>query len=183
VLIVGLGAIGAAVAQRLAPFGTRLLGIRAHPELGGPPGVDQVAGPGRLQDLLGEADAVVCCAMYDSGTAGMFGAAEFGAMRPGAMFVNVARGGLVDEPALLAALESGQVGGAGLDVHATEPADPGSALLRHPQVIATPHVGGLTEVMFRRTGEVFAASLDRWAAGDTPCWAVNEPAFCRSRPG
>ncbi|MGO8884919.1 MAG: NAD(P)-dependent oxidoreductase [Streptosporangiaceae bacterium] len=183
VLIVGLGAIGAAAAQRLAPFGTRLLGIRAHPELGGPPGVDQVAGPGRLQDLLGEADAVVCCAMYDSGTAGMFGAAEFGAMRPGAMFVNVARGGLADEPALLAALESGQVGGAGLDVHATEPADPGSALLRHPQVIATPHVGGLTEVMFRRTGEVFAASLDRWAAGDTPCWAVNEPAFCRSRPG
>jgi phosphoglycerate dehydrogenase-like enzyme len=90
VLIVGLGTIGAAVAQRLVPFGARLLGVRAHPELGGPPGVDQVAGPDRLHELLGQAGAVVCCAMYCSGTAGMFSAAEFSAMRPGALFVNVA---------------------------------------------------------------------------------------------
>jgi hypothetical protein len=73
-------------------------------------------------------------------------------MRPGAIFVNVARGGLVDEAALLAALESGHLSGAGLDVYATEPADPGSALVRDPRVVATPHVGGLTELMFRRTG-------------------------------
>jgi phosphoglycerate dehydrogenase-like enzyme len=142
VLIVGLGATGTAVARRLAPFGARLLGIRAHPGLGGPPGVEQVAGPGRLLGLLAEADAVICCAMFDGGNAGMFGAEAFAAMRPGALFVNVARGGLVDEAALLAALQSGQLGGAGLDVHAREPADPDSALLRHPAVIATPHVGG-----------------------------------------
>jgi phosphoglycerate dehydrogenase-like enzyme len=179
VLIVGLGAIGTAVALRLAPFGARLLGVRARPQLGGPPGMDQVAGPDRLPDLLGQADAVICCAMYGPGTAGMFGRAEFGAMRPGALFINVARGGLVDEAALLAALESGRLGGAGLDVHATEPADPRSALLAHPLMIATPHVGGLTHVMFRRTGEVFAASLERWASGHTPRWAVNRPAFCR----
>lgn len=180
VLIVGLGAIGEALAARLAPFGVRLLGVRAHPERGGPEPVSQVGGPAGLPGLLGQADAVVCCAMFDHDTAGMFDAAAFAAMRPGALFINVARGGLVDEPALLAALESGQVGGAGLDVHATEPADPGSALLRHPRVLATPHVGGLTDVMFRRTSEVFAQNVLRWAAGGQPRWAVNAPAFRRA---
>ena len=179
VLIIGLGSIGQAVAARLVPFGARLIGVRARPELGGVPGMELVAGPGRLDELLGRADAVVCCAMLDSGTAGMLGAARFAAMKRGALFVNVARGGLVDEAALLAALESGQVGGAGLDVHGTEPADPRSALLRHPAVFATPHVGGLTELMFRRTGEVFAANLQRWAAGGQPRWAANQPAFSR----
>jgi phosphoglycerate dehydrogenase-like enzyme len=182
VLIVGLGAIGAEVARRLAPFGTRLLAVRAHPELGGPPEVERVARPDQLPELLGEADAAVCCAMFDGRNAGMFGADAFAAMRPGALFVNVARGGLVNEDALLAALRAGQVGGAGLDVHAREPADPDSALLRHPAVIATPHVGGVTDVMFRRTGEVMAANLRRWVEGAPPRWAVNTPAFCRWPP-
>jgi phosphoglycerate dehydrogenase-like enzyme len=180
VLIVGVGAIGTAVALRLVPFGAALLGVRARPQLGGPAGMGQVAGPDQLTDLLGRADAVICCAILDGDTAGMFGAAQFAAMKRGALFVNVARGALVDEVALLAALESGQLGGAGLDVHATEPADPDSDLLRHPSVIATPHVGWLTDVMFRRTGEVFAANLRRWAAGGMPRWAVNGPAFCRT---
>jgi phosphoglycerate dehydrogenase-like enzyme len=179
VLIVGLGAIGTAVARRLAPFGTRLLAIRAHPERGAPDGVERVEGPDRLHDLLAETDAVVCCAMFDGSNTGMFDAAAFAAMRPGALFVNVARGGLVDEDALLAAVRSGQVSGAGLDVHAREPADPDSALLRHPAVLATPHIGGLTTEMFRRTGELFAANLRRWADGGTPRWAVNAPGFCR----
>jgi phosphoglycerate dehydrogenase-like enzyme len=182
VLIVGLGAIGAEAARRLAPFGTRLLAVRAHPELGGPPEVERVAGPDELPELLGEADATVCCAMFDARNAGMFGADEFAAMRPGALFVNVARGGLVNEDALLAALQAGQVGGAGLDVHAREPADPDSVLLRHPAVIATPHVGGVTEVMFRRT-EVIGANLRRWVDGAPPRWAVNTPGFCRWPPG
>jgi phosphoglycerate dehydrogenase-like enzyme len=180
VAIVGLGAIGSALARRLAPFGPRLLGVRARPELGGPAGVEQVCGPDRLTDVLSQADAVVCCAMFDASNAQMFGPAAFAAMKPGAIFVNVARGGLVDEAALLAALESGQVGAAGLDVHAAEPADPESALLRHPRVLATPHVGGLTVVMFRRTGAVFADNVLRWAAGQPPRWAANKPATTRS---
>jgi phosphoglycerate dehydrogenase-like enzyme len=180
VLIVGLGAIGDALAARLAGFGVRLTGVRAHPERGGPPGVAEVAGPGDLPRLLGQADVVVCCAMMDHSTAGMFGAAQFAAMKPGALFVNVARGGLVDEAALLAALESGHLGGAGLDVYAQEPADPRSALLRHPKVFATPHAGGLTRIMFTRSGRVFAQNLERWAAGEPPRWAVNSPAFRRA---
>jgi phosphoglycerate dehydrogenase-like enzyme len=182
ILIIGLGAIGNALAVRLSGFGARLLGVRAHPERGAPRGIEQVAGPGQLAGMLGQADVVVCCAMLHEGNRGMFGQQEFAAMKPGAIFVNVARGGLVDENALLAALGSGQLGGAGLDVHATEPADPESELLRHPRVFATPHVGGLTRTMFSRTGRVFAECLERWTAGEVPRWAANSPAFCRA-PG
>jgi phosphoglycerate dehydrogenase-like enzyme len=181
VVIVGLGAIGTAVAARLAPFGARLLGVRARPALGGPAGVEQVTGPDGLLALLRTADAVVCCAMFTGSNAGMFGSAAFSAMKPGALFVNVARGGLVDEAALLAALRAGRLGGAGLDVHAREPADPASALLRHPLVLATPHVGGLTGHMFRRTGEAFAANVQRWARGEVLRWAANSPDFRRGR--
>ncbi len=181
VLIVGLGAIGMALARRLAPFGPRLVGVRARPELGGPAGIDLVGGPAQLPELLARADAVICCAMLHAGNADMFGAPEFAAMKPGALFVNVARGGLVDEAALLSALESGQVGGAGLDVFGREPADPQSPLVRHPRVIATPHVGWHTGFMFRQTSEVFAANLRRYGSGEQPLWTVNEPAFRRMR--
>jgi phosphoglycerate dehydrogenase-like enzyme len=174
-VVVGLGAIGTAVSRRLAPFGVTLLGVRARPHLGGPPEVAEVSGPDGLNDLLGRADAVICCAELQTRNAGMFGAAEFAAMKPGGLFVNVARGGLVDEDALLAALESGQVAGAGLDVFGREPADPRAPLLRHPRVLATPHGGFLTKVMFRETGARFAANLQRWAGGEPPLWAVNEP--------
>jgi phosphoglycerate dehydrogenase-like enzyme len=180
VLIVGLGAIGAAVARRLGPFGSRLIAVRANPGKGGPAEVGLVAGPDRLLELLAEADAVVCCAMLHGGNDRLFSAAEFAAMKPGALFVNVARGGLVEEGALLAALESGRVGGAGLDVFAREPADPDDPLVGHPRVIATPHVAWHTELMFRRTSEVFAANLRRFARGERPHWSVNEPAFCRA---
>jgi phosphoglycerate dehydrogenase-like enzyme len=179
VAVVGLGAIGTAVARRLAPFGPRLLGVRARPELGGPPELAEVAGTDQLHSVLSRADAVICCAMLHAGNAGLFGAAEFAAMKPGALFVNVARGGLVDEDALLAALDSGHVGGAGLDVYRREPADPDLPLLRHPRLIATPHLGWLTTRMFQQTCVAFAASVLRWADGGAPYWAVNAPAFPR----
>jgi len=175
VAIVGLGAIGAALARRLVPFGVRLLAVRARPELGGPPGVGLVTGPAGLAAVLAQADAVVCAALFDGAQPPLFDAGAFAAMRPGALFINVARGGLVDEAALLAALESGQLGGAGLDVYAAEPADPDWPLLRHPRVLATPHVGGLTHAMFGQTGEAFAANLRRWAGGEPPSWAANDP--------
>lgn len=182
VAIVGLGAIGSALALRLTAFCGKITGIRARPARGGATGVVEVAGPGELHKVLAEADAVVCCAMYDGSNANLFDADAFAAMKPGAIFVNVARGGLVDEAALLDALNSGQLGGAGLDVYATEPADPDSPLLRHPQVIATPHVGGLTYEMFRRTAALFAGNLDRWAAGEAPLWAANSPVTRRCSP-
>ena len=121
---------------------------------------------------------VVCGAMLTAGPP-LFGAAAFAAMRPGSLFVNVARGGLVDEDALLAALDSGQVGGAGLDVWPVSPPTR-RPLVRHPRRSPPRTSAGLTE-MFGRTGEVFAGNLRRWADGEPPRWAVNAPAFCRSR--
>lgn len=179
VLIVGLGAVGTAMTRRLAGFGVTMLGVRAHPNRGGPPGVTEVGGPDRLAELLGRADVVVCCAMYHGEQGRMFDAAAFGAMKPGACFVNVARGGLVDEPALLAALDSGQVAGAGLDVFATEPAAPDGPLVNHPSVIATPHIAGVTRTVLGRSLKLFAENLQRWAAGQPPNWAVNAPAHPR----
>ena len=156
VLIVGLGAIGTARRGAAGPVrraAARGPGpARARRPAGG---ASRLTGPDQLREVLGQADAVICCAMLrQRQRRHVRGGRSSRAMKPGALFVNVARGALVDEAALLAALESGQVGGAGLDVHATEPVDPGSALLRHPSVLATPHVGGLTDVMFRRTAEV-----------------------------
>lgn len=183
VVVVGLGAVGSAVAHRLAAFGVVLDAVRAHPERGAPATVGELVAPGKLHSLLATADAVICCAMYDGSNTGMFGQAEFAAMKPGAVFVNVARGGLVDEAALLAALTAGHLGGAGLDVQASEPADPASPLLRHPRVISTPHVAGLTNGMFWGTGELFAASLRQWAAGAPPRWPVNDVSTPRRRAG
>lgn len=173
--LVGLGAIGTAVAARLAGFGTRMIGIRANPGRGGPAHVERVMGPDALHDALAAADVVVCCAMGGPATEHLFDRQAFAACKPGAVFVNVARGSIVDEQALLASLESGQIAAAGLDVHAAEPAGPSGALVSHPRVIATPHVGGVTGTMFRRSGELFAANVTRWARGEAPHWAVNEP--------
>lgn len=181
VLVVGLGAVGRAVVARLRPFGPRIVAVRAHPERGVVAGVEQVVGTRDLVGAVGQADVVICAAMLDADSRGLFDARVFGSFKPGAVFINVARGGLVEESALLDALESGTVSGAGLDVHATEPADPDSRLLRHPSVLSTPHLAGLTERMFRRSGDLFAANLQRWKSGQPPEWAANTPGHQRHR--
>jgi phosphoglycerate dehydrogenase-like enzyme len=179
VLIVGLGAIGTAVAARLHPFKARITAVRAHPERGKPDAVSEVFGPDRLKSLVGEADVIISCAMLDATTRHLFDAEVIGSMAPGALFVNVARGGLVDETALLAALNSGRIAGAGLDVFAREPTAPDDPLATHPNVIATPHVGGLTGHMFTTSSRLFAENLLRWEAGEPPRWTANSPAALR----
>jgi phosphoglycerate dehydrogenase-like enzyme len=175
VVVVGLGDVGERVVARLSGFGPRLIGVRGRPERGGPSSLDGVAGPATLAALAAEADALILCARFAPGAPPLLDAGVLRAARPGLIVVNVARGGLVDEAALLAALDDGRVGAAGLDVFATEPPARDDPLVHHPRVLALPHVAGVTEDMFHRAGPQLAGELERWRSGRPPQHAVNRP--------
>jgi phosphoglycerate dehydrogenase-like enzyme len=161
--IVGLGAIGAEVARLADAFGMEVIGLRRSPR--GDEGCETWTDD-RLGELLGWADAVVVTAPLTDDTRGMFDADAFAAMRRGAWFVNVGRGEIVDEQALIDALAGGQLGGAGLDVFATEPLPAESPLWTLPNVIVTPHASGDTDRSDQRAIDIFFDNLRRHAAGD-----------------
>lgn len=167
--VVGMGPIGTEVARLGAALGMRVEAVRRRP---GAAGESWTTRPfGDLHDVLGRADWVVCALPLADGTRGIFGAREFAAMRRGARFVNVGRGDLVDEPALVSALQSGHLGGAGLDVFAVEPLPADSPLWGMDRVIVTPHSSGESRRAEARTHELFLGNLARWAAGQP---LVNE---------
>jgi phosphoglycerate dehydrogenase-like enzyme len=138
VTVVGAGDIGGSLLRMLGPLGCRRVAVtrRGLPV----PGADVTLDAGRLHEALAGADVVVVAAPSTSRTAGMLGAEEFARMRPGAYVVNVARGDLVVTGALLAALDSGRLAGAALDVTDPEPLPEGHPLWTHPAVLITPHV-------------------------------------------
>lgn len=140
VLVVGTGGIGGAFARRAPAFGLRCVGIRRRPELGAPAGFERVVGQSALTSELPGADAVVLALPATGKSARLIGEAELAAMRPGAVLCNVARGSLVDEGALVAALASGHLGAAVLDVTVTEPLSRRSPLWRAPNAYLSPHV-------------------------------------------
>lgn len=166
VLVAGLGGIGTAVVQRLRPFGCRIVGLRRHGLSGhnghsghdghGVGGVDRVVAASELADVVGEVDAVISTLPGTDATRNLFDAKVFAAMRPGSTLVNVGRGTVVDERALLAALDAGTVGFAALDVFATEPLPADSPLWDHPRVLLSPHTAALTAGEERRIAELFA---------------------------
>ncbi len=166
-LIVGLGRVGKALAGRLKALGMRVSAVKATPApgLAGELGLAELGGPDDLKRLLGEADFVAAALTATPATLGLFNAEVFAAMKPGAILVNVGRGGVIDEAALLAALDSGHLGGAGLDVFAAEPVDPANPLLAHPRVVATPHVGGVTQQSFAEIGRQVADNITRLKEG------------------
>jgi D-2-hydroxyacid dehydrogenase (NADP+) len=164
--LVGLGAIGSAVAQALAALGAEVRAVRRRPALGAPPGVAHVAGPEGLADLLAWADIVVLTAAHTRETRGLIGARELAAMKRDAVLVNVSRGRLVDEAALVAALAEGRIGGAALDVFEHEPLDPASPLWRLPNVIVTPHVSGFRADYWDAVVDLFAENLRRYERGE-----------------
>jgi phosphoglycerate dehydrogenase-like enzyme len=127
-----------------------------------------------LPELLAWADVVVVTAPLTDATRGMFDADAFAAMRPGTWFVNVGRGEVVDEAALVDALARGHVGGAGLDVFATEPLPNDSPLWAMPNVIITPHSSGVTSRSYRRSIDLFVDNFGRHARGE-PLRNVVEP--------
>ncbi|BCL78419.1 2-Hacid_dh_11 domain-containing protein [Ktedonobacteria bacterium brp13] len=174
--IVGLGDIGAAVARRLAPFGMRLTGIRQNPEKGAPKGTDFAAiyGTDKLEKGLAEADYVIISVNYGQHNHHMFNAEALASIKPGAFIINIARGGLIDHDALQAALASGKIAGAGLDVFWEEPVD-----FRHPifqyNVIATPHIAGLTDSFYLNGARIFAENVNRYTRGQALHQIVNTP--------
>ena len=126
-----------------------------------------------LPELLAESDFVVCLAPASAETEKLLDAAAFAAMKPGAFFVNAARGELVDDAALLAALDAGHIGGCALDVGRAPDQMPTPALARHPRVLATPHMGGLTLPAIEHQAMETVAQLAALLKGELPAGAVN----------
>jgi len=160
--LVGLGAIGTAVAERARALGMRVLAVRRRPGADDPPVVDEVVGPERLHDVLSRVDAVVVCAPATAETQDLFDAAAFAAIRPGAVFCNVARGSLVDEAALLDALRSGHLGAAVLDVAREEPLPAGSPLWDAPNLRLSPHSSASLDHYVESVFDLFADNLSRY---------------------
>jgi phosphoglycerate dehydrogenase-like enzyme len=164
VLIVGLGAIGGAVAQRMTLLGARVTGLRRR--VSGPAhGPWTVAPASQLHGLLPAADVVVVAAPHTAETRGLIGRAELALMSRDAILVNVSRGQLVDEPALIEALHRGTIGGAALDVFVEEPLPPDSPFWTLPNVLITPHTSGFRPDHWDAATDLFAENLERFDAG------------------
>ena len=162
--IVGLGGTGVAVAERAQAFGMRVLAVDPEP-VPQPASVAWLRTPDALPELLGQSDVVAICAPLTPETRHMFNAERFAQMRPGALLIDVTRGELINGPDLLAALESGQLGGAGLDTPPGEPIADDHPLWSMENVIVTPHTAGASPRRGDRIVDVFCANLQRFLAG------------------
>ncbi|HLA90106.1 MAG TPA: D-2-hydroxyacid dehydrogenase [Gemmatimonadaceae bacterium] len=166
VLIVGTGGIGGEVGRRFGALGARVTGVRRDPAKGTPPGFDRVVGPTGLDAELARADVVVLAAPFTGETRALLTAARLARLPDGAIVCNVSRGGLVDEPALTAALQTGRLRGAVLDVFAREPLASDSPLWHLPRVLHTPHVAGVSPGRFwERLVGLFLDNWERYRTG------------------
>lgn len=179
--IVGLGGIGQALAMRLRPFGMRLIGLQRRPEpaIAERLGMEWVGGPERLAELLRRSDYLFLCMPLSEQTRQIIDEAALATLPPQACIVNAARGGLLSHQALLRALGEGRLLGAGLDVFEQEPLDPASPLLGRPDVIATSHIAGVTDVSYRGIARGVVANIVRVLAGQVPHNCVNPQALGR----
>jgi phosphoglycerate dehydrogenase-like enzyme len=159
-LVLGAGAIGGAIADRLAPFGVVVTRMRRRPGPG-------ELGPDDWRAALGTFDWVIVTVPATPETDRLIGAAELAAMKPTACVVNVSRGAVIDQPALIAALREGRLGHAFLDVTDPEPLPPDHPLWTLPNATVTMHLSGRSQtLMFRRSAERFLANLQRWSKGE-----------------
>ena len=175
VLVVGLGAIGGAVAQRLTLLGARVTGLRRR-AAGETHGEWTVAPAGRLHDLLPAADVVIVAAPHTHETRGLIGRPELALMARDAILVNVSRGPLIDEPALIEALSTRTIGGAALDVFVDEPLPPDSPFWTLPNVLITPHTSGFRPDHWDAATALFADNLERFDAGQPLVNVVDKQA-------
>jgi phosphoglycerate dehydrogenase-like enzyme len=191
--IVGLGSIGRAVGALATAFGCRVVAVRRRPDEDGPKTgageghsageertfgealLDRVGGPETLPELLGESDFIVLAAPLTPETEDMINDRTLAMVKPGAWLINVARGRLIDERALLRALRDGPLGGAVLDTFRDEPLPPMSSFYDLPNVIVTPHTAWSSGRVLDRSVELFCDNLRRFATGE-PLLNVVDPA-------
>ena len=164
-LIVGIGGIGGKLAAIAKAFGMRVLGTRRDPAKG-TGGADEIFADGDLLQVLPRADVVVLTCPITPQTTNLMNADAFAAMKPGAMLINVARGAVVDEVALIAALQSGRLASAGIDVTVEEPLPASSPLWTMPNVVITPHTGGETRAYEENVIDVLLDNLARLERGE-----------------
>lgn len=175
--VVGFGGIGKEVARRAACMGSRVLALRRRsrardarscdrtPAHETSPTHEIATGDEGLARILRESDYVVLAVPETDDTRGMISRRRLFEMKPGSVLINVARGKVLDEAALLDALDHGPLRGAGLDVYATEPLPPGHPFYAHPKVLATPHVSATTRRFWERETELIVENLTRFAEG------------------
>lgn len=163
--IVGLGAIGHEIAKKAKALDMRV--IAAKRQMTEEPFVDRLYRPEQLLEMLAEADFVVVTLPLTDETRNLFGRKEFAAMKPTAYFINVSRGGVVQEEELVAALQDKLIAGAGLDVFAAEPLPPVSPLWDLPNVLITPHLAAISPVYLDRALQLFAQNLSCFLDGKT----------------
>jgi phosphoglycerate dehydrogenase-like enzyme len=164
--IVGAGAIGSALAPRAAALGMTVIGVRRSSSAPPPPGIARTVGTDRIGEALAVADHVAIALPLTTETRGLFSAALLAQIKRGAYLYNVGRGALVDPVALLAALRSGQLAGAGLDVTEPEPLPADSPLWQEPGVVITAHSAGNTPRSYERYERLLLDNLGRWTRGE-----------------
>jgi phosphoglycerate dehydrogenase-like enzyme len=177
-VVVGFGAIGQEIARKAKAFDMRVITVTRAGRAG--PTVDQAVKREQLHDVLPQADAVVLCLPVEPDTVRLFGDAEFARMKGDALFVNVGRGDLVDEDALIRALAGNRIGGAALDVTAVEPLPADSPLWTFDNVLISPHSAGCGKDGSERFNAIFAENLRRYRTGEPLIGVVD---WERSPPG
>jgi phosphoglycerate dehydrogenase-like enzyme len=168
VLVIGAGGLGTETATRLSALGARCVGIRRHPERGAPAGFERVVGPDALDAELGESNVIVITAPQTNETRGLLTAERLDLLSPDTIVVNVARGALLDETALIERLQSKRIRGAVLDVFEGEPLPAESPLWAIPSVVVTPHVSPVSPGRFwPRQLDLFLDNWRRYLRGDS----------------
>lgn len=162
--LIGVGAIGEKTAEKAKGLNMRVLGLRRHPEKGSP-WIDRMYGPDQLLEMLPQADWVVITTPLTRETQDLIGERELRAMKETAYIINIGRGAIIQEEALIRALREGWIAGAGLDVFEEEPLPEDSPLWDMENVIITPHYAGITPYYADRVVEIFTENLRRYQAG------------------
>jgi D-2-hydroxyacid dehydrogenase (NADP+) len=158
--LIGLGNIGRAVARKATAMGMRVIGVKRSPD--SVPGVECVVGPDQLHEILGEADFVVLAMPLTGETWGMIGPREFLTMKETAYLINICRGAVIQEHALIEALKKRRIAGAALDVFENEPLPGDSELWGLENVIISPHISSWSRGYRARAAEVFCTNLERY---------------------